>query len=103
MTLKRITFIVSIVAFVYFSFLLTIFQTGTEFLVIAGVIHELIMLPLIVATPVFFIVSLVKVIKERFNIRSTYFYSLLIFLAAIIAFAFMVYGYSAIESDLNIE
>ncbi len=79
------------------------FQTGTEFPVIAGVIHELIMLSLIVATPVFFIVSLVQVIKERINIRSTYFYSLLIFLAAIIAFALVMSGYAAIESDLEIK
>ena len=103
MTLKRITFIVSIIAFAYFSFLLVLLYTETEFPVIAGAIHELIMLPLIVATPVFLIIALVQVIKERFNIRSTYFYSLLIFMAAIIAFVLMVSGYAAIESDVEIK
>lgn len=103
MTLKRITFIVSIIAFSYFSFLLIMFQSGTEFPVIAGAIHEFIMLPLMLATAVFFIIALVKVIRERFNIRSTSFYSLLIFLAAIVIFALLISGYAAIESDLDIK
>lgn len=91
--LKRATFIISIIAFVYFAYLFVMFFTETEFPTAAGAVHELVMLPLMIAVPIFFIVSIVLVIRERFKLRSASFYSLLFFLADIAFLVLMMKGY----------
>jgi len=95
--LKKATFVVSIIAFVYFAYLFIMFFTETEFPTVAGAIHEMVMIPLMIATPVFFIIALVYVIKERFRFRSTSFYSLLLLSAVLVAIIMLMKGYADIE------
>jgi hypothetical protein len=97
MLLKRFTFIVSIIAFVYFAYLLLMYLTETEFPTIAGVIHEMIMIPLLIGVPVFLIISIVLVIRERFNFRSASFYSLILLLAAATILFLLARGYLEVE------
>lgn len=97
MMLKRFTFVISIFAFVYFVYLFIMFFTGTEFPTFAGAVHEMVMIPLMLALPVFFVISLVLVIREKFNVRSISFYSLLMLAAALTMFILMILGY--IESE----
>ena len=98
--LKRITFIISIIAFIYFAYLGLMFLTETEFPTIAGVIHEMIMLPLMIAVPVFLIISIVLVIKERFDLRSKSLYSLLLLIGAATILYLMMRGYIGEETEM---
>lgn len=95
--MKRFTFFISIVAFAYFAFLFLMYFTETEFPTVAGAVHEMIMLPLMIAIPVFFIIALVNVIREKFNVRSLSFYALLLFIAAIVMMILMIKGYIELE------
>lgn len=97
MVLKRFTLVVSIIAFVYFAYLFLMFFTETEFPTFAGAIHELIMIPLMLAIPVFFIISLVAVIREKFKARTTSFYSLLLLAAALAMLVLLIMGYIETE------
>ncbi len=84
MNLKRITFIISIVSFVYFLVYFSLYYTHTELPTFAGAIHELVTLPLILLSLVFLVISLVLFIKDRFNFRSTNFYAFLLLLCVVV-------------------
>jgi hypothetical protein len=98
MLLKRFTFIVSLIAFLYFAYLFTLFITGTEMPETGADIHQLIMFPLIIATAVFLVISIVLVVRERFNLRSTNFYSLILLLVAVIIIFMLLKGYIELDS-----
>jgi hypothetical protein len=98
MLLKRLTFIVSIFAFVYFAYLLLMYLTKTEFPTIAGAVHEMVIFPLMIGVPVFLIISIVLVIRERFNFRSASFYSLMMLLAAATILFLLMKGYFELET-----
>lgn len=93
MILKRIIFTISLFTLIYFAYLSVMFFTGTEFPTAAGVVHELVMLPLMGAVPVILVISIVLVIKEKLNFRSLSFYSLLLILASAALLVLMILGY----------
>jgi hypothetical protein len=82
MSLKRITFIISIVVAIYFTafFTLNMIYDDQKPPVIIGVFVELLTIPMLLAAPVFLIISLVQFIKEGFTLKSTYLYSFVLLL-----------------------
>ena len=83
---QKLTFIVSIICFCYFTIYLSIvlFAIDTRPPVLVGVMHEFLTLPMFVFGLVFFVISARGVIREKFSIRSVNFYSFILLLLTII-------------------
>jgi hypothetical protein len=83
MSLKRITFIFSIIAVIYFPLMYSLSVAGANRFVLFGVINEMCTIPIVLGIIVFFLIALTNVIKQRFNTSSKYLYSFLLLLALI--------------------
>jgi hypothetical protein len=96
MALKRITFIISIIAFVYFAYLCLLYFTQTEMPETGVAIHEMVMFPLTILASIFLVISLISVIRER-RLRSTNFYSLLLLICVVIIVVLMATNEMVLE------
>lgn len=96
MALKRITFFISVIAFVYFAYLCILYFTQTEMPEIGVVLHEMVMFPLTILAAIFLVISLVLVIRER-KLRSTNFYSLLLLLFVLLIVILMAKNEMVLE------
>ena len=96
MALRRITFIISILAFLYFGYLCALYFTQTEMSEVGLAVHEMVMFPLTIAAAVFLVIALISVIRER-KLRSTNFYSLLLLLFVVVIVVLMARNEMTLE------
>jgi len=74
----RLIFIFSIILFLYIAFMISSYRLGFDDIVIIGVFRELLDIPAFALLAIFFVVSLISFIKEKFRFRTYPFYSILI-------------------------
>jgi hypothetical protein len=71
--------------------------------VIMGVFVELLTIPMLLAAPVFLIISLVQLIREGFNLRSTYLYSFVLLLIVTTFLVVMTIRDAKVNEAPNVE
>lgn len=105
MSLKRVTFIISIVVAIYFAalFSVNILYENQKPPVLIGVFVELLTIPMLLAAPVFLIISLVQLIREGFNLKSTYLYSFILLLIVTIFLVVMTIRDAKVNEDSNVQ
>ena len=78
----RMIFIGVAILFLYVVFMISSFKLGFDDLVIVGVFRELLDIPAFALLVVFFVLSSISFIKEKFKIPSYPFYSIIILMLA---------------------
>ncbi len=105
MSLQRITFIISIVVIIYFTVLFSVnmMYDDQKPPVIIGVFFELLTIPMLLAAPVFLVISLVQLIREGFDYRSTYLYSFALLLIVTIFLVVMTISDAKVNKAPNVK
>lgn len=81
----RLIFIFSIFLSLYIVFMILSYRQGFDKIVIIGVFRELLDLPAFALIAVFFVLSVISFIREKFKFFSYPFYSIVILLIIIIS------------------
>jgi hypothetical protein len=74
----KLIFIFSIILFLYIAFMISSYRLGFDDIVIIRVFRELLDIPAFASLAIFFVLSLLSFIKEKFKFSSYPFYSIII-------------------------
>jgi hypothetical protein len=83
---SKLVFVASLIVFLFWFLGLVI---NVYKVAVVGVIYEIVWLPIILLTLGLPVVSLIAWYKEKFNMRSLYFYSLIVLAATILHLTFI--------------
>jgi len=76
----KLIFISSMILFLYIIFMVSSYKLGFDDIVIIGVFRELLDIPAFALLAVFFVLSSISFIKEKFKLSSYPFYSIIVLL-----------------------
>lgn len=80
---SKLVFLLSLIVFIYWV-LVSYIVTDVYKVAVVGALFELFWLPMIIGLAVLPIISLIQLVKERFNVRSFSLYSFFLSIGAII-------------------
>ena len=88
----KLVFISSIILSLYIIFMISSYRLGFDSMVIIGVFRELLDLPAFALLAIFFVLSVISFVKDKFKFASYPFYSIIILLIAALSLFLFVWS-----------